>query len=617
MDKNTITGLVLIGILLVGFSFLSRPSQEQLEAQQRYYDSIAQVQQREADLKAKAEAALAHEKALQALDSTHLFFQARQGKEEQVIIQNNLAEIAIDTKGGRVAAATLKEYKAQDKTTPVTLFSGDDASMNFLFYNTKETIQTEEYFFTPVNRTDSTVTMRLSADKDSYIDFTYAMRHDSYLVDFTIQAVNMAGKLASSNKSVDIEWSQRARQIEKGYTYENRLAELTYKIADDDTDYLSAAQDDKKNIEEPLEWIAFKNQFFSSVFLADTHFDKTKLTSKMEAQGSGYIKDYSAEMSTSFDPTGVRPTKLYFYFGPNHYKTLSAVGEDLDKDWELNRLVYLGWPLIRWVNKWFTINLFDWLSGWGLSMGIVLLLMTLIVKAVVFPATLKTYISSAKMRVLKPKVDEINRKYPKQEDAMKKQQEMMSLYSQYGVSPMGGCLPMLIQMPIIMALFFFVPNAIEFRQQSFLWADDLSTYDAFITFPFHIPFLGSHLSLFCLLMTLTNILNTKYMMQQQDTGANPQMAAMKWMSYLMPIMFLFILNDYPSGLNYYYFISTLVSVITTIIMRKTTNEEALLAQLEANKKDPKQMKKSSFAARLEAMQKQQEELMRQRQQNQR
>ncbi|EJX08471.1 inner membrane protein translocase component YidC [gut metagenome] len=617
MDKNTITGLVLIGILLVGFSILSRPTQEQLEAQQRYYDSIAQVQQREADLKAKAEAALAHEKVLQALDSTNLFFHARQGKQQQIVIQNNLAKIVIDTKGGRIASATLKEYKEQDKTTPVTLFSGEDASMNFLFYNTKETIQTKEYYFTPVNCTDSTATMRLSADANSYIDFTYAMHADNYLVDFTIHAVNMNGKLASSNKTIDIEWTQRARQIEKGYIYENRLSDLTYKIADDDTDYLSAAQNDQKELADPLEWIAFKNQYFSSIFLADANFEKAKLTSKMEAKGSGYTKNYSAEMNTVFDPTGQKPTQLYFYFGPNHYKILSAVGKDLNKDWDLNHLVYLGWPIIRWVNKWFIINLFDWLSGLGLSMGIVLLLMTLIVKAVVFPATLKTYLSSAKMRVLKPKIDEINRKYPKQEDAMKKQQEMMTIYNQYGVSPMGGCLPMLIQLPIIMALFFFVPNAIEFRQQSFLWADDLSTYDAFITFPFHIPFLGSHLSLFCLLMTLTNLLNTKYMMQQQDTGANPQMAAMKWMSYLMPVMFLFILNDYPSGLNYYYFISTLVSVITTIILRKTTNEATLLAQLEANKKDLHQMKKNSFAARLEAMQKQQEELMRQRQQNKR
>lgn len=618
MDKNTITGLVLIGILLVGFSYFSRPTQEQLEAQQRYYDSIAQVQQREADLKAKAEAALANERKAKAeADSTALFFNARRGENTQVTIQNNLATFTVDAKGGRISSATLKNYKGQDKETPVTLFSGDDASMNFLFYNNQEIIQTEDHYFTAMNRTDSTVTMRLSADSDSYIDFTYQLHNDSYLMDFTIRAVNMNGKLATTNDHVDIEWSQRARQIEKGYTYENRLSELTYKIAGDDTDYLSAAKNDEKELKEPLEWIAFKNQFFSSVFLADANFEKTKLVSKMEAQGSGYIKDYSAEMSTKFDPMGKEPTKLYFYFGPNHYKTLSAVGNGLDKDWELNRLVYLGWPIIRWVNKWFTINLFDWLSSWGLSMGIVLLLMTLIVKIVIFPTTWKTYMSSAKMRVLKPKVDEINRKYPKQEDAMKKQQEMMGLYSQYGVSPMGGCLPMLLQFPIIMALFMFVPSAIELRQQSFLWADDLSTYDAFVTFPFHIPFLGNHLSLFCLLMTATNILNTKYMMQQQDTGANPQMAAMKWMSYLMPVMFLFILNEYPAGLNYYYFISTLVSVVTMIIMRKTTNEAALLAQLEANKKDPKKMKTSGFAARLEAMQKQQEQMMRERQQQNR
>ena len=612
MDKNTITGLVLIAILLVGFSFLSRPSKEQLEAQQRYYDSIALVQQREADLKAKAEAALANEKETGTLDSTSLFFNARQGADSLITIQNNLVELTISSKGGSIYSATLKEYMGQDKQTPVMLFNGDDVSMNFLFYNKKETIQTDEYYFTEVNRTDSTVTMRLAADSASYIDFKYAMHSDTYLIDFTIDAVGMENKLAST-KYVDIEWSQRARQIEKGYTYENRLAELTYKIAGDGTDYLSANKNDEKEVPERLDWIAFKNQFFSSVFLADTDFEKAKLNSKMEVQGSGYIKDYSAEMSTAFDPTGKTPTQLFFYFGPNHYKTLTALDKGRTEKWELNRLVYLGWPLIRWINKWFTINIFDWLSSWGLSMGIVLLLMTLIVKIVVFPATWKTYTSSAKMRVLKPKIDEIGKKYPKQEDAMKKQQEVMGLYSQYGVSPMGGCLPMLIQFPILMALFMFVPSAIELRQQSFLWADDLSTYDAFINFPFHIPFLGSHLSLFCVLMTVTNILNTKYMMQQQDTGANPQMAAMKWMSYLMPIMFLFILNDYPSGLNYYYFISTLISVVTTLILRKTTNEEKLLAQLEAGKKDPKKMKKTGFAARLEAMQKQQEQMMKEKQ----
>ena len=580
------------------------------------------MQQREADLRAKAEAALANEQKQSLYDSTSLFFQALHGTDELVTIQNDVAQLTLNTKGGTIYKSVLKDYMEQDKKTPITLFRGEDVNLNFLFYNQRETILTENYYFTPVDRTDSTVTMRLQADSASYIDFRYAMHPGSYLVDFSIQAVGMDGKLASTNKHVDIEWSQRARQLEKGYTYENRLAELTYKRAGEGTDNLSANGDDQEDVVEPVTWIAFKNQFFSSVLITDANFEKTSLSSKMEPKESGYIKDYAAEMNTAFDPTGQQPTQMYFYFGPNHYKTLSALDNDRVEDWDLNKLVYLGWPIIRWVNKWIIINIFDWLQGWGLSMGVVLLLLTvivkiviyLIVKIVIYPTTWKTYMSSAKMRVLKPKIDEINQKYPKQEDAMKKQQEIMGLYSQYGVSPMGGCLPMLLQMPIIIALFMFIPSAIELRQQSFLWADDLSTYDAFIHFPFRIPFLGSHLSLFCVLMTVTQILNTKFMMQQQDTGANPQMAAMKWMSYLMPIMFLFILNEYPSGLNYYYFISTLVSVLTTIILRKTTNEEKLLAQLEANKKDPKQMRKTGFAARLEAMQKQAEEMQRQQQQ---
>ncbi len=613
MDKNTITGLVLIALLLVGFSFFSRPSEEQLAAQKRYYDSIAVVQKQEEALKAKTAAALANEKEeTTGADSTSLFFDAMEGKESFTTIQNNLVEITFVNKGGRVYSAMLKDYNGQDGK-PIVLFNGSDAEMSFNFYNKKETVQTRDYYFEVVNKTDSSITMRLAADKDSYIDFAYTLKPDSYLLGFTIQATGMAGKLASTDY-VDISWSQRARQLEKGYTYENRLAELMYKVVNDGTDNLSAAKDDEKQIEGRVDWVAFKNQFFSSVFIANQDFDKVAVKSKMEKQGTGYIKDYSAEMNTFFDPTGKQATDMYFYFGPNHYKTLKALDKGRDDKWELDNLVYLGWPLIRWINKYITINVFDWLSGWGLSMGLVLLLLTIMVKIAVYPATWKTYMSSAKMRVLKPKIDEINKKYPKQEDAMKKQQEVMSLYNQYGVSPMGGCLPMLLQFPILMALFMFVPSAIELRQQSFLWAPDLSTYDAFITFPFHIPFLGNHLSLFCLLMTVTNILNTKFTMQQQDTGAQPQMAAMKWMMYLMPIMFLFVLNDYPSGLNYYYFISTLISVGTMIVLRKTTDEDKLLAILEAKKKDPKQMKKTGFAARLEVMQKQQEQMAKTRQQ---
>ncbi|MBQ8008425.1 MAG: membrane protein insertase YidC [Bacteroidaceae bacterium] len=611
MDKNTITGMVLIFIVLIVFSYLSRPSQEQLAAQQHYYDSIAQVEKRAAELQAKAEAALANEREMASKDSTSLFFNATQGTEQLVSIENNLAKLTLSTKGGSLYSATLKDYMSQDKVTPVTLFEGQEVSLNYLLYNSKGVMETSDYYFTPVNQSENAVTMRLQADASSYVDFTYDMRPDTYLVDLTIQAVGMNGKLASTNNHIDIEWKQKARQIEKGYTYENRLAQLTYKT-DDDVEEMSATGDDSEDVKETVTWVAFKNQFFSAVMISDAGFNDTKLNSKMEERNSGYIKDYAADMNTAFDPSGNVPTEMHFYFGPNHYKILSALDDGREKDWDMQRLVYLGWPVIRWINQFFTINVFDWLSKLGLGMGIVLLLMTLIVKIVILPTTWKTYMSSAKMKALKPKVDEINAKYPNEADAMKKQQEIMTMYSQYRVSPMGGCLPMIIQFPILMALFMFVPSAIELRQQSFLWADDLSTYDAFVTFPFNIPFLGDHLSLFCVLMCITNLLYMMYNMKMQDTGANPSMAAMKYMNYIMPVVFLFILNDYPSGLNYYYFLSTLISVATMAWMRYSTDDAKLLAQLEANKKDPKEMRKSGFQARLEAMQKQQEELQRQR-----
>ena len=376
MDKNTITGLVLIGILLVGFSFLSRPSEEQIAAQKKYYDSIAVVQQQQEALKAKTEAALANENkgAAAAADSSALFFNAMHGTDSKVSIQNSVAEITFTTKGGRVYSAILKEYKGQDKTNPVVLFDGDDATMSFNFYNKQGAIQTKDYYFEAVNKTDSSVTMRLAADNASYIDFIYTLKPNSYLMNFEIKATGMEGKLAST-EYVDIDWTQRARQLEKGFTYENRLSELTYKVKGDNVDNLSAAKDDEKDLgNTAIDWVAFKNQFFSSVFIADQDFNKVSVKSRMEQQGSGYIKDYSAEMSTFFDPSGKQPTEMYFYFGPNHFKTLKALDKGRTEKWELNRLVYLGWPLIRWINQFITINVFDWLSGWGLSMGIVLLI---------------------------------------------------------------------------------------------------------------------------------------------------------------------------------------------------------------------------------------------------
>lgn len=611
MDKNTLVGAILIGAVVIGFSIYSRPSQEEMERAQHYQDSIETVvqQQEEQMLKAKqAEAA----QVLQA-DSTSQFFAHTQGTEQFTTLENNVVQITLSNKGGRVSKAMLKEYNDQQKQ-PLVLFDGDDASLNIGFEGKNENILSSNLYFETTDVTDSTVTMRLNAANGGYLDFKYRLLPDSYMLDFTVQASGLQNFFSPAVKTMTIDWKQRARQMEKGYNFEQRYTSLTYKPVGDSFDYLSETKDEQASITEPLDWVAFKNQYFSCVFMAEKNFENATLDSKMEEKSSGYMKNYHAGMQTAFDPTGAQPSHFQFYFGPNHFKTLLA-SNDLsfkDKDQELEDLVYLGWPIIRLINRWFTINLFDWLSGLGLSMGVVILLMTIIVKILVLPTTWKSFISSAKMRALKPYVDKINEKYPKQEDALKKQQETMSLYSQYGVSPMGGCLPMLIQTPVFMALFFFVPNAIELRQQSFLWASDLSSYDDLIHWSTSIPLLGNHLSLFCLLFSATTVINQIIMMKQQDTGANPQVAAMKWMMYIMPVMFFFIFNEYASGLSYYYFISGLIGILTMWIMRRMTDEKKLLAQLEANKKAPSERKQSGLMAKLEALQKEQERLQKER-----
>ena len=611
MDKNTLVGFALIGAVIVGFGIYNRPNQEERARAQHYQDSIQQVIQKQEEIK-KAQEEIA-EKTIQ-IDSTSAFFQATQGEEQFLTLENDLLKLVFSNTGGRICKATLKDYKDQ-KQEPLILFDESDASLNFSFEGKNENIISDQMYFEATNVTDSTVSMRLKASNGGFLAFNYRLLPNSYMVDMTVEAEGMQNFFSPSLKSMSIDWKQRARQMEKGYTFEQRYTSLTYKPADDSFDYLSETNNERKSIPEALNWVAFKNQYFSCVFMAEKNFENATLESNMEQKGSGYMKNYNAEMKTFFDPTGKQPSHLQFYYGPNHFKTLLA-SNDLsfqDKDQELEDLVYLGWPIIRLINRWFTINLFDWLSSWGLSMGLVILLMTIIVKVLVLPTTWKSFISSAKMRALKPYVDKINAKYPKQEDALKKQQETMALYREYNVSPMGGCLPMLIQTPVFMALFFFVPNAIELRQQSFLWADDLSSYDDLISWSTNIPLLGNHLSVFCLLFSLTTVLNQIIMMKQQDMGNNPQMAAMKWMMYIMPVMFFFIFNEYASGLSYYYFISGLIGIITMWVMRKMTDEKKLLAQLEANKKAPSARKQSGLMAKLEALQKEQERLQKERQ----
>ena len=613
MDKNTIIGLTLIVLVLLGFGWYSQPSEEEVAQQIELarQDSIAQARQ-------AAEAKLIEEKkqlemSIKAQDSTSLFFESRNVMGEEVVLSNGLVNLTLNTKGGSIEHATLTLYKNQQKEDVKILRKGLN-SLNYTFTGKDENIYTADYTFKAINKSDSTVTMRLG-NEEAHLDINYLLVKDSYLVKITMQAVGMGSILHPGTQSVSINWQDVAAQQEKGFDFEQQFSSLTYKEKNGDTDNLSENGEESENMEMPLEWIAFKNQFFSCVLIAPDQFDNAVLKSAPCQKGSGDLKKYSAQMNCYFDPSGAQATELNLYVGPNDFHMLKEHDDIVasNKDLELENLVYLGWPLFRFINRWVILPLFDFLSGFGMNMGYVLLLLTIIVKIFVYPTTKKSYLSSARMRVLKPQVDAINAKYPKAEDAMKKQAEMMQLYREYGVSPMGGCLPMLIQMPIWIALFNFVPNAIALRGESFLWAEDLSAYDSLLSWDADLWLIGDHLSIFCLLFCATNIINTWISMRQQSAQMSEeqaqQMKMMQYMMYIMPLMFFFMFNNYSSGLCYYYFLSGLTSILIMWYLRKTTDDKKLLAKLEEyrakHKNDPK--KTTGMAARLEALQKQMEE----------
>ena len=637
MNKNTIIGYLLIGAVLLGYFYFNQPNPQQIEAQRRYQDSIAQVQyaQEQAIIKAEEEKKAAL--ATQVTDSTSMLFNVLQGEESFVTLSNEKLSVRLSTLGGRVCSATLADYNDQ-QGKPITLFDENDhitvrnsrrgsEELYNQFYFTldgkEDNINTADLYFTPIAATDNSVTMRLAFAADRYLDFAYSLIPDSYMLNLSVEAHNMQNILPGSSREIGINWDQLIRQQEKGFTFEQQYTNITYKLSDDDTENLSERTSEKENIDKPVDWVALKNQFFSCILISADEFSDVSLSSDTLHEGRGYMKNCSAAMYAPFDPSGKKATDLQFYFGPNKYSVLKASNKlsiNSDKELQLHKLINFGWPIVRLINRYFIIYLFDWLTSWGLSMGLVLLLLTLIVKAIVYPFTYKSYVSSAKMRALKPYIDEINAKYPKPEDAMKKQQEIMTVYSQYGASPMGGCLPMLIQMPIFIALFNFVPNAIELRQQSFLWADDLSSYDALISWGTSIWPIGNHISIFCLLFCVTQILNTYFMQKMQPSmGGSPeqeaQMKMMRWMMYLMPVMFFFIFNDYSSGLNYYYFLSTLISVLIFVYMKYTVKEDELLRKMqayhEANRNNP--AKRSGMMARLEALQKEQQRILEEQQ----
>ena len=629
MNKNTFIGFLLIGLVFLAYSYFTRPSQEQIEALQRYNDSIAVVYAQQ-----QLEEQAAYQQKLQS-DTTGLttkqsdaehesqlqanygeFAHAAEGEETFVTIDNELLEVVLSSKGGRVYSARLKKYTNKDEQ-PLMLFEGEESVFGTtLITANNRVINTKDFYFEALKEEDNKVIMRLNAGERASLDFVYTLA-DDYMLRFEIVSNGLDKVLSLNTNSLDIQWMQKIPQQETGRTFANRYARLNYKYASsEDVEQLSESREDSKNVPNKIKWIAFKDQYFSTVLIANENFEATKLESK-PFSGGNYLKEYKAITTIPFDLKGAEPSIFHYYFGPNDYQLLKRYDKNQFKgqDLQLEKLVPLGWSLFRYINKWIIIPIFDLCRSLFGNLGLAIFLLTLIIKTLLFPLSYKSFMSSAKMRVMRPQVEVINEKYPGQENAMTRQQKTMELYRQVGASPMSGCLPMLLQMPFLFALFWFFPTAIELRHESFLWAKDLSTYDAIISWnayiPLITPYFGNHISLFCLLMTITQIINTKYNMDQTNTGQQ-QMPGMKTMMYIMPVFMLVFLNQYPAGLNYYYFISTLITVVQMVAFRYFVNEEKLLAQLEANKKNPQKKKKSGFMARLEEAQRQQQALAKQR-----
>ena len=631
MNKNNIIGFLLIAVVLIGFSWYNQPSAEE-QRTAFVQDSIAKAKHAEMEKASKAAAAKrqTNAKAKVEADSTALFYSALKGQAKKIVLKNEKVELTLNTKGATVEKAVIKGYVGHNlqvkdgsaDAKDVTLFDGNDQSLKFMLEAKEANIITSDLYFTPSNVTDKSVTLTAVAGEGKTLTMTYTLG-DDYMLHMSLQANGMAGLFSPNYNKMDVDWSDKARQQERGFMFENRYTTLTYHNAEGGTDHLNEGSEkiDEK-IEETIDWVSFKNQFFSAIIVAKDNFEKDAfMTSIPQEKGSGYLKQFQAKMKTAFDPTGKKASEFEFYFGPNDFQILKNTEKEstFGKDLEFQKLVYLGWPIIRWINRFFTLYVFDWLSN-VFPMGIVLILITLLLKLITYPMVKKSYMSSAKMRVLKPKLEAATAQYNKPEDQMQKQQAMMAEYAKYGVSPLSGCLPMLIQMPVWVAMFNFVPNAIQLRGEKFLWMSDLSTFDPIFEWNTNIWLIGDHLSLTCILFCVANLLYSwMTMRQQRDQMVGQQaeqMKMMQWMMYLMPLMFFFMFNDYSAGLNFYYFISLFFSAAIMWTLRKTTDDEKLLAILEKryqeNKNNPK--KASGLMARMQALQEmqrqQQAEMMR-------
>ena len=648
MDKKTILGIVVVAVLFLGFAYVNTKQQEkyqqEMAAWQAYQDSVAAAS-RPAVPAADSVAGGAAESAVAASGETaapeaeadlaqtvrqrriaamgEYLTAAQEAEPEEFTVENEVMTVRFSTRGGQITGVTLKDYTKYaprgQRDQLIELMDPASARFDMSFYvknglnNVK--VNTMDYVFRaePVETAGDArrVTMRLAVAENAWLEYEYLIYNKQaperdYLVDFNVRLVNMAPQMANQT-SIGIDWSNVSYQNEKGFQNENMYTTLAYRFPGESSiEELGMSDGAKsKSVSTAVNWVAFKQQFFSSVFIAPQNVSSANMAFDTAAPGSELLKSFSVQMAVPYSAQ-VEGYDFAFYFGPNKYAILKKVTDNNGADLHMERLIPLGWGIFGWVNRWCVIPVFDFLRNYIGSFGIIILILVILVKLVISPLTYKSYVSMAKMRLIKPQVDELNKKYPKKEDAMKKQQATMELYKKAGINPMGGCIPMLIQLPILIAMFRFFPASIELREQPFLWADDLSSYDSIVNLPFSIPFYGDHVSLFALMMAVS-LFGYSYFNYQQTASSQPQMAGMKFMMvYMMPIMMLLWFNSYSSGLCYYYLLSNLFTIGQTLVIRRIVDDEKIHAVMQANAARKSKGKKSKFQQRYEELMRQQE-----------
>jgi YidC/Oxa1 family membrane protein insertase len=602
MDKNTFTGLFLIMLIIAGSVYFLKPSPAEIQKERalQHLDSLKRAGIAPVAAAVKADTT----KIAKALDSATLkspFGASIVGTEKFITLENDSVRIKLSTHGGRVYSVELKNYKTFDKK-PLILFDGDQNSFGYAFTAGNTIVKTNDRYFTPsaaalkvTGKDSSSITMRLSYSATQYIDYIYTLKGDGYQLGLTIKPTGL-DNVITNNSSIDLDWATNVRKQEMSMTSERQYTTVWYNKIDNAVDYISETKDDQKEItDSKLQWVSFKAHFFSNVLISKQGFTKSNLAVSIDTADHDHIKQMTANLVLARDASGSYP--LAFYFGPNRFSTLQTYGNNLQK------LVYMGWPVFAFINRWAVLPVFNFLNQFNWNYGLIILALTIILKLVLSPLTYKSYLSMAKMRVLKPEMDEIKTKVGEDNPTLL-QQEYLKLYKKAGVNPLGGCLPLLIQMPIVIAFFRFFPSLFELRGQSFLWMHDLSTYDSIWNFGVSLPFIGDHLSLMCLLMTVSTLIYTYF--NNQISGVSGQM---KYIGYITPIIFLGALNGYPAGLNYYYFLANMLTFLQQYIIRLMVDDKKIHAQIQENKKKPEdKKKKSGFASKMEEMMRQQQQV---------